>query len=220
MKKNIILQHFDGELRELDKFSIKNIKAYANLIGADYELITGKPFRKHLTSPCQKVYCIDKHWDNYETVLMLDIDVFVRKNLQTNIFEIPGNGIHGSTQSKLKEKLIKLGKIKSNNPYWAGSIYKFDLNERQVLRSVMPSNDDWMNVFNQPYYFEDEGIFAQLASNAKMKESYLDFSWNQCSFLPNPEKANMIHIRTKITPQGPKRLKIENYTDLVEKGII
>lgn len=220
MKKNIILQHFDGELRELDKFSIENIKAYANLIGADYELITGKPFRKHLTSPCQKVYCIDKHWDNYETVLMLDIDVFIRKNLQINIFEIQGNGIHGSTQVKLKEKLIKLGKIKLNNPYWAGSIYKFNLDERQLLRSVMPTNDDWMNVFNQPYYFEDEGILAQLAGNAKMKESYLDFSWNQCSFLPKPEKANMIHIRTKITPQGPKRLKIENYMDLVEKGVI
>lgn len=220
MKKNIILQHFDGELRELDKFSIENIKAYANLINADYELITGKPFRKHLTSPCQKVYCIDKHWDNYETVLMLDIDVFTRKNLQTNIFEIPGNGIHGSTQAKLKEKLIKLGKIKLNNPYWAGSIYKFNLGERQLLRSVMPTNDDWMNVFNQPYYFEDEGILSQLAGNAKMKELYLDFSWNQCSFLPKPEKANMIHIRTKITPQGPKRLKIENYMDLVEKGVI
>lgn len=220
MKKNIILQHFDGELRELDKFSIENIKAYANLIGSDYELITGKPFRKHLTSPCQKVYCIDKHWDNYETVLMLDIDVFTRKNLQTNIFEISGNGIHGPTQAKLKEKLIKLGKIKLNNPYWAGSIYKFNLDERQLLRSVMPTNDDWMNVFNQPYYFEDEGILAQLASNAKIKETYLDFSWNQCSFLPKPEKANMIHIRTKITPQGPKRLKIENYMDLVQKGFI
>jgi hypothetical protein len=220
MKKNIILQHFDGELRELDKFSIENIKAYAKLIGSDYELITGKPFHKHLTSPCQKVYCIDKHWDNYETVLMLDIDVFTRKNLQINIFEIPGNGIHGSTQTKLKEKLIKLGKIKPNNPYWAGSIYKFNLDERQLLRSVMPTNADWMNVFNQPYYFEDEGILAQLASNAKIKETYLDFSWNQCSFLPKPEKANMIHIRTKITPQGPKRLKIENYMDLVQKGVI
>ena len=220
MKKNIILQHFDGDLRELDKLSIDNIKGYAKTIGADYELFKGKPFREHLTSPCQKVYCIDKHWDNYETVLMLDIDVFIRKNLETNIFEVPGNGIHGPTQAKLKEKLIKLGKIKSNNPYWAGSIYKFTLQERQVLRSVMPKNDNWMDVFNQPYYFEDEGILAHLASIANMKESYLDFSWNQCSFLPNPEKANMIHIRTKITPQGPKRLKLENYHDLVQKGII
>lgn len=220
MKKNIILQHFDGELRELDKLSIANIKEYAFIIGADYELFQGKPFRKHLTSPCQKVYCIDEHWDNYENVLMLDIDVFVRKNLQTNVFEISGNGIHGATQAKLKEKLIKLNKIKNYDPYWAGSIYKFSIQERQLLRAVMPKNDNWMEVFNQPYYFEDEGILAQLASNAKMKESYLDFSWNQCSFLPNPEKANMIHIRTKITPQGPKRQKIENYLDLTQRGII
>ena len=66
---NIILQHFDGELRELDKLSIDNIRNYADMVGAEYQLITGKPFRKHLTSPCQKVYMLDKCWDKYEDVL-------------------------------------------------------------------------------------------------------------------------------------------------------
>ena len=56
---NIILQHFDGELRELDKLSIDNIRNYADMVGAEYQLITGKPFRKHLTSPCQKVYMLN-----------------------------------------------------------------------------------------------------------------------------------------------------------------
>jgi hypothetical protein len=44
--------------------------------------------------------------------------------------------------------------------------------------------------------------------------------WCQCSFLPNPEKAGFIHIRTKISPQGPKKEKIENYNQLVKQGII
>ena len=51
-------------------------------------------------------------------------------------------------------------------------------------------------------------------------EPYLHKKWCQCSFLPNPEKAGFIHIRTKITPQGPKRKKIENYQALVDKGIL
>jgi len=42
---NIILQHFDGNLRPLDELSIENIKAYAKMVGAEYELIRGKPFR-------------------------------------------------------------------------------------------------------------------------------------------------------------------------------
>jgi hypothetical protein len=36
---NIILQHFDGELRELDYLSIANIKQYAKMVGAEYKLI-------------------------------------------------------------------------------------------------------------------------------------------------------------------------------------
>ena len=50
---NIILQHFDGELRELDELSMENIKDYARMVNADYQLVRGKPFRPHLTSPCQ-----------------------------------------------------------------------------------------------------------------------------------------------------------------------
>ena len=39
---NIILQHFDGKLRELDKLSMANIQEYAELVGAEYRLIEGK----------------------------------------------------------------------------------------------------------------------------------------------------------------------------------
>ena len=227
MYKNIILQHFDGNLRELDSLSSENIKEYASRIGADYELVTGKPFREHLTGPCQKVFCIDSCWDNYDNVLMLDIDVFVRRNLATNIFTVPGNGIHGDTQRKLKQKLIALKRIHSSDPYWAGSIYKFNKSERQLLRLAMPTNDSWMDLYNKPYNFEDEGILSQLASNNKMPERYFDFAWNQCSFLPNPENAFMIHIRTKkpghyngTWENGGKRDKIENYYELKMQGII
>lgn len=227
MSKNIILQHFDGELRELDKLSVDNIKQYAYNIGADYELILGKPFRKHLTSPCQKVYCIDKKWDNYDNVLMLDIDVFIRKGLSENIFKIPGNGIHGPTQVRLKQRLIEQNRINQFTPYWGGSIYKFNKRERNQLRNAMPNNDIWMNLYNKLYHFEDEGILSELACKALFPILYLDFSWSQCSFLPNPEKAKMIHIRTKKPghingswENGGKQDKIKNYYNLVSQGII
>lgn len=224
---NIILQHYNGSPKELEKLSFENIKNYAHSIGADYEIVPGKPFREHLTNPCQKVYCIDEHWDNYDNVLMLDPDVFIRRNLMINIFDVPGNGIHGSTQVNLKQKLIRLGRITKANPYWAGSIYKFNKKERQLLRSAMPSNDKWMDVYNQPYNFEDEGILAELAGKVGFPIRYLDFTWNQCSFLPNIKAAKMVHIRTKKPghlngswENGGKRDKIENYYELAAQGII
>lgn len=227
MAKNIILQHYNGDLGELEKLSVENIKKYAHDINADYELVIGKPFHKDLTNPCQKVYCIDEHWDNYEKVCMLDPDVFVKKGLSESVFNVPGNGVHGPVQKRLKTNFIKMGKITEFNPYWAGSIYKFSKKERQDLRAVKPESDKWMFEYSKPYYFEDEGILAELGKKAGLPISYMPFEWNQCSYLPNIQDAKIIHIRTKKFGQingswenGGKRPKIENQQDLMLKGII
>ena len=91
----------------------------------------------------------------------------------------------------------------------------------------MPKTDEWMNEFNKAYHFEDEGILSQLAFKAALPIKYLDFKWNQCSYLPEPEKAYMLHIRTKLPGQihgtwenGGKQDKILNYNALVEQEII
>jgi hypothetical protein len=93
---------------------------------------------------------------------------------------------------------------------------------RQRLRGGLNTNQSWMLKFNKLYHFEDEGIMHVLANRAGIKPegTYLDSKWCQCSFLPNPEKAGFIHIRTKITPQGPKREKIQNYKHLVNSGVL
>lgn len=221
---NIILQHFDGKLRPLDELSLENISEYAKMVGAEHRLITGKPFRKHLTSPCQKVYMIDEEFDRYDDVLMLDIDMFAPKGMTENVFEVPGIGLYADVQQMLHRKIVaQYGMFSSaSTPYWGGAIYKMDKQTRQKLRSGLGGNEGWMNSFNQPYHFEDEGIMHALAvkSGYQTKEPYMDRKWCQCSFLPNPENAGFIHIRTKVAPQGPKRAKMENYKELVSKGIL
>lgn len=221
---NIILQHFDGELRPLDKLSIENIKTYAEKVGAEYKLITGRPFRKHLTSPCQKVYLIDKEFDDYDDVLMLDIDMFVPKDMNENVFDVPGIGLYADTQKRLHSRLAQIHPLQASlfSPYWGGAIYKLDRESRIKLRSGLGGNESWMDAYNKAYTYEDEGIMHTLAfkTGFSPKNPYMDNKWCQCSFLPNPEKAGFIHIRTKITPTGPKREKIENYNELVDKGII
>ena len=221
---NIILQHFDGELRELDKLSVENIKKYAEMVNADYELVTGKPFRKHLTSPCQKVFMLDEKWDKYDDVLMLDIDMFAPKNMNDNIFEEDGIGLYEDVQKRLHNKISSLYPMIANinTPYWGGAIYKMDKRTRQKLRKELGGNEGWMLNYNQLYHFEDEGIMHTLAfkSGFNTKKAYMHKRWCQCSFLPNPEKAGFIHVRTKITPTGPKRDKIDNYKSLVESNIL
>lgn len=222
---NIILQHFDGDLRELDKLSIKNIQDYANMVGADYRLITGRPFREYLTAPCQKVYMLDKEFDSYDQVLMLDIDMFATKDMKQNIFDETGVGLYSDVQQRLHKSLtLRYSSISNiDSPYWGGAIYKMDLKLRKLLRENSGTDERWLNAFNKPYHYEDEGIMHVYATKAGIyftPDMILDKKWCQCSFLPNPEKAGFIHIRTKITPQGPKREKLENYNTLVKAGIL
>lgn len=220
---NIILQHFDGELRPLDRLSIDNISNYAAMIGAEYRLVMGKPFKQHLTAPCQKVSMVMPEWDDYDDVLMLDIDMFAPKNMCENVFESVGVGLYNTTQRQLHARIASTYReARFDAPYWGGAIYKMSKNTRVQMRAGLVGDDSWMNVFNIPYNYEDEGIMHILASRAGIptKDAYLDSKWCQCSFLPNPETAGFIHIRTKVTPTGPKKSKLENYQSLVDMGIL
>ena len=219
---NIILQHFDGDLRELDHLSIENMRQYAHMHGAEYQLVRGKPFREHLTGACQKVHMLSDHYDQYNQVLMVDIDMFAPKGMFTNVFKVPGIGLYASTQQMLHRKIANTAGGSMLYPYWGGAIYKMDLPTRKILREQLGGDESWMDQFNEAYKFEDEGIMHILAKKAHFQpeEPYMHQKWCQCSFLPNPEKAGFIHVRTKITPQGPKREKIENYYELKLKGIL
>ena len=218
---NIILQHFDGELRPLDKLSMANIQEYAKMVGADYELIRGKPFRSYLTPACQKVFMLDESFDKYDQVLMIDIDMFATKGLKENVFDVPGIGLVEEVQHHW-HKVLSSHMRNEGYPYWGGAIYKMDRYTRQTLRSGLGVDETWMLKYNKPFKCEDEGIIHELSIRTKYKSLLpnLERKWCYCSFLPYPQTASFIHIRTKITPDGPKREKIENYKALVEKGII
>ena len=222
---NIILQHYTGELGELEQASVENMKQYAAKVGAAYQLVTGQVFNPGFTSPIQKLYMLDKVWDDYDTVVMLDIDMFATNYTEENVFDVPGIGLNEATQQRLHHSLINTYPLISsrNTPYWGGAIYKLDREARQTLRQPLEVGDvGWMQNYNKRYHWGDEGIVHTLAmkTNFKPKQPYMDKKWCQCSFLPNPQQAGFIHVRTKVTPSGPKREKIENLRALQEQGII
>ena len=202
---------------------MENIKAYAEICGAEYRLVRGNVFNVNLKPECQKVYMLDKEFDEYDTVVMVDMDMFIRKGMTKNIFtDTRGIGRHFKVQPILRAGLARrLPRLcNPKYPYWGGSIYRMERDLRVRLRKhIIPFN---MISFNNNCV--DEGIMHHLATMEKLEENentYLDRQqWNYSSFDEGVDDAYIIHIRTKIKAGGPKRRKIENYKALVERGLI
>ena len=168
---------------------------------------------------------IEEKYDAYDQVLMVDIDMFAPIGMTENIFDLQGVGLYADTQVMLHRKILGHAPMFSsaNHAYWGGAIYKMPKPLRMKLRRHLGGDESWMLPYNKAYQFEDEGIMHTLAMLSGIKhsaEQYLDRKWCYCSFLPQVEKAGFIHVRTKITPQGPKREKIDNYNALVAEGIL
>ena len=226
--KNIILQHWAGKRNDLVDKSVESIRKYAESIGADYEFIRGYPFMPKiahkLDAPCQKLIYLDEKYDEYDYVVMVDSDMFVRKGCTANIFtEDTGIGRHTEIQRALRLNLIGLypqyGDLDA--PYWGGSVFRLSREVRQKFREAL--TEEIVLAFARRYH--DEGVMHALANKVGLKHTdddvYLNGQmWNYSSFEPDVDRANFIHIRTKVTPQGPKVDKIENYRDLVKRGLI
>ena len=219
--KNIILQHWTGPLNELEKLSSENIQEYANFCGADYKLLRGTVFNYSLSTQSQKMHMLSEEFDDYDVVVMLDIDMFVRKGCTANIFtDETGIGRHYNIQETLVQKLAQQFPLlcDASYPYWGGSAYRLEKEIRQEFRKHLNLNE--MIQFNGNY--NDEGIMHRCAvlADYKKKNYFNKQQWNYSSFDEGVENANIIHIRQKVKQGGSKRPKIENYKALVEKGLI
>ena len=226
---NIILQHFNGTLGELENLSIANIQRYAEFVQADYRLVTGKPFNVNLTNPCQKMHMLHEEFDEDDDVLMLDIDMFTVRGNVANVFGEIGVGLSAAFQEKLRKKFIAqyptLGSVHA--PYWGGAIYKLSKDLRLKLREQMDGRDNsWMQhslvQVNKRFHFEDEGIMHTLAKMAQISpvNAAIDPKWCQDSYSPTLQKSGFVHIRKGTGIPGFERTKIENYKILVQKGVI
>ncbi len=218
---NIILQHWTGEPGEIEKLSSANISKYAAKVGAEYRLLRGDVFRKRLSPQCQKMFMLDESLDEYDNVLMLDMDMFTRKGLEENVFEHEGVGLHELMQDGLAKKMHYMfpavGNLKYS--YWGGAIWKLDLEFRKLLRAGIPNNE--LNLFTDQFY--DEGIMHGLAVLAKVKGRYFsDNRWCKSSYEPDVADAYMIHVRPRKMLNGKKVMstKLANYKGLVSRGLI
>jgi len=222
--KNIILQHWSGDMNKLTELSVASMSQYAETVGADYRLLRGDVFNPSLSAPCQKLYMLDAEFDDYDMVVMVDADMFTRKGMTENVFtDVVGIGRHTAIHNALHKKLkIKHKSASLKHPYWGGSIYRLDRELRQTLRAGIDESE--MLPYNENYM--DEGIMNLLAKHANIQVgdgTYLpDNHWNHGSFEKDVEGAAFIHIRMKMW-RGDKLVrapKLEVYADMVARGLI
>jgi hypothetical protein len=213
---NIILQHWAGEMSDLVWKSAANISAYARSIGAEYDFLEGDVFRSGLAPQSQKLYMLDEAWDAYDIVVMLDSDMFAVRGLAENVFDLEGTGMRTAHQDDVFRRCLRDHPRLSDArfAFWGGAIWRLTRERRQALRVHL--NDREMREFNED--FHDEGIMHRLACLAGIKQDRIPERWCFSSYLPNPETAAMIHIRAK--SEHGKRTKLENYRDLVARGVL
>lgn len=230
--KNIILQHFHPQYENVGKptpwivqKSTENIKRYAELLGAEYKLLDGTPFRKDLRAQCQKLCALNEEYDQYDNVAVFDTDMFVVNGCKENIFDAEGIGCYPEVHrtrvmNDFKRAFPRL--VNPEYPILSGSAYSMPREFRQLMRSQI--NPGMENVFKMisPLPFVDEGILHVLMHKAKFKrETYLDERWSYSSYLPNLDKAYIIHVRyTPYKKGGPVDKRDENCKQLMDKGII
>lgn len=148
--KNLILQHWNGPLPQWAKKCRDSMQKYANQCNADYTLLTGYPFIQPPTNfevkpwtVIQKIHMIDSVYDQYENVLMFDMDMLVTDNFD-NIFDYEGIGrLHLKSMSGLNNSRSRLWPklYKEGAEAFFGNCVKLTLQERVALRSVLNKNE-------------------------------------------------------------------------------
>ena len=213
-------------MNELGTLSSKNISKYAKKVGADYRLLRGNVFNPKLCAPMQKLFMLDESFDEYDVLVMLDIDMFTRVGMDEDIFnpKITGVGMISAFQEMLFKKVqLKHPKLtNSNHPYWGGAIYKLDKEMRQRLRPHINKRE--LAQFAGTGNFQDEAAMHRLATLAGVKRQKLpdDRNWCYGSYEDGVENSSLIHIRPRMKKNGVmvRCPKMEVYADMIARGLI
>jgi len=228
--KNLILQHWTGDVDQLGKLSSANIQKYAEGVGAEYQFLRGDYFTLTQGRPSiQKLHALNEVFDDYDVVLMLDADMFTRKGMTENIFDdkFVGVGKHvkrnGQLHAKMHQQNPRLTDL--NYPYWGGSVYRLTRDMRRRLReqfqNIAPQDLFWL-----ANKWGDEGTMHRLATLAKVDKAtaYLPGKmWSHGNYEEGIEESAVIHVRYKYKihqNRWLKRTKMENYQQLIDRGLI
>lgn len=164
---NIILQHWNGPLPGWARVAKKSVEKYADVIGCEYELVTGHPLGEALGPNPQKLVYITEKYDQYEKVLMLDMDVMATK-VYDNAFDRPEIGVLHDRAMKGRSRtpgsapeLFTLGM-----PIFFGNYIMTNKDQRIAMRKH--ADWDWLATKVVDSYSGDEMVLAWLLQQANI----------------------------------------------------
>lgn len=138
--KNIILQHWAGERPSWSFAAEKTVRKYSEKLNCEYELFFNYPLGKELGANAQKLHMLDEKYDEYDQVLMLDMDTIATRQY-ANVFDRPEIGVlHdramiGPHRSRTPNAGIEL--YTQGLHVFFGNFIKLKRDYRQKLREYM-----------------------------------------------------------------------------------
>lgn len=217
---NIILQHYTGSPGVLEQLSFDNIRAYAEMCGAEYRRLDGDVYKPGLAGQCQKLYMLDPSLDDFDVVVMLDADMFARKGMTDSIFEVDGIGVSTEFHKNLVWRNFwrRPFHVSPLGTYWGGAIWRLNRKQRAQFRNAIRPAD--LSRYNTRLH--DEGVMHRAARRAGIKGHALPGGerWAAASYATDLSDAALIHIRRNMSPTGPRRAKMKNLEMLIEAGIV
>ena len=90
--KNIILQHWNGDMPQWARLAEKTARDYCERIGCEYELLRGHPMGEDWGPNPQKLAYLLEKYDDYDQTLMIDMDMIASKSSR-NVFDIELVGV-------------------------------------------------------------------------------------------------------------------------------
>ena len=154
---NLILQHWNN----LGKSSMpvwaeraqNSIKKFAKAINVEYQQVHGWPMGEFRGAVCQKLALLLEDYDEYDEVLMLDMDMIATKHID-NPFNYEGVGrLHLKAMGS--KEATKQGRYwpalyKQGAPLFFGNWIKLTRQERIELRKHLPSEDMVLSNMSDP----------------------------------------------------------------------
>lgn len=223
--KRIILQHWDGPPSQLEEGSWRNIANYAKRIGVEHRVLSGQPLGPLKNSQLQKLHMLSATFDSYDTVVMMDSDMFAVPGLRENIFQVSGIGVATPLQEtirgSLRRALPKLFGGKALADYFGGAIYKLERAERIKFRPLVTPKI--LAMFDDQRVCLDEGVMHYIATMTRTNGRGLPGGekWACSSFHPDVKKAKIVHIRRRWRAgREERRPKMESFNRLVAQQVL
>jgi len=144
---NIIVQHWCGDFPQWALQAEQTIRKYARTINSEYLLLKDYPMQEMVNQKqekpwlvLQKLYVLNKEFDSYDNVLLLDMDMIATKNID-NIFDYEGigrlhlKGMSDVNASKNGRKWSTL--YHKNESMFFGNCVKLKKEYRKELRKAL-----------------------------------------------------------------------------------